>query len=91
MEHVRAHVYVSGRVQGVCFRYETGINANRYGLKGWVRNLGDGRVEAVFEGDKPAVGHMITWCGKGPQWSFVADVEVVWEEYQGQFTSFSTR
>ena len=91
MERVRAHVYVSGRVQGVCFRYETCINANRYGIKGWVRNLGDNRVEAVFEGDKAAVQEVVKWCYSGPQWAWVKDVDLIWEEYQGQFSSFTTR
>ncbi|MEM2478473.1 MAG: acylphosphatase, partial [Thermoproteota archaeon] len=78
---VRAHVYVSGRVQGVFFRYETKSLADRLGVKGWVRNLPDGRVEAVFEGEEETVMKMIEFCKKGPPGARVTDVKVEWEDY----------
>jgi len=59
---VRAHVFVSGRVQGVFFRHETRREARMRGVKGWVRNLPDGRVEAVFEGEEEAVKELIEFC-----------------------------
>lgn len=88
---VRAHVYVSGRVQGVFFRYETKSLADRLGVKGWVRNLPDGRVEAVFEGKEEMVGKMIDFCKRGPPGARVTDVRVEWEDYKGEFDRFSIR
>ncbi len=84
----RAHVYVSGRVQGVFFRGHTMGEAKRLGLTGWVRNLPDGRVEAVFEGDESAVEAMVSWCREGSPYSRVEDVEVTREEYGGEFSDF---
>ena len=87
----RAHVYVSGRVQGVYFRSHTQNKALELGLTGWVRNLDDGRVEAVFEGDENAVKQMVEWCGVGEGFARVDDVEVVYEEYKGEFDGFMVR
>jgi acylphosphatase len=70
----RAHVYISGRVQGVAYRASTWEVADRLGLSGWVRNLPDGRVEAVFEGEPATVEKMIQWCHKGPPAALVQDV-----------------
>ncbi|MDI6820148.1 MAG: acylphosphatase [Candidatus Hodarchaeaceae archaeon] len=91
MPKVRAHVYVSGRVQGVFFRYETRDRADGLGVKGWVRNLPDGRVEAVFEGEREMVERMIDFCRRGPVGAKVAGVEVSWESYRGEFQSFDIR
>lgn len=87
----RAHVHISGRVQGVFFRYETQALAEELGVKGWVRNTPGGRVEAVFEGDKEKVEQMLDFCRRGPPGARVTDVEVKWESYQGEFSSFSIR
>jgi len=87
----RAHVYVSGRVQGVAFRARTCEKAMELGLKGWVRNLPDGRVEAVFEGERQAVQEAVEWCHQGPRAARVSGVEVRWEEYRGDLASFSIR
>jgi acylphosphatase len=80
----RAHVYVSGQVQGVNFRGATQEEAERIGLNGWVRNLQDGRVEAVFEGDPETVRQMIDWCESGPSSADVDDVTVEQEEPSGE-------
>jgi acylphosphatase len=88
---VRAHVFVKGRVQGVLFRYVTKNEANLRGVKGWVRNLEDGRVEAVFEGVKEKVDEMIEFCHYGPPAAKVSSVKVAWEEYTGNFKGFSIR
>jgi len=88
---VRAHVYISGRVQGVFFRYETRRMAIRYGVSGWVRNLPDGRVEAVFEGEKEAVESMIRFCRRGPPAAVVRHVEVLWEKPEGDLWGFQIR
>ena len=89
MRKVRAHVFVSGRVQGVSFRYATYHEAGRHAVSGWVRNLADGRVEAVFEGDEDAVQRLVAWCRRGPSGAFVEHLGVRWEEPTGEFEGFS--
>ncbi|TET20725.1 acylphosphatase [Candidatus Bathyarchaeota archaeon] len=91
MVKVRAHVFVSGRVQGVFFRYETKRLAIRFRVCGWVRNLFDDRVEAVFEGEKENVERLIEFCRRGPPGARVTGVAVVWEDYKGEFEGFRTR
>jgi acylphosphatase len=83
-EKTRAHVWVSGLVQGVCFRAYTSDEAAAVGVAGWVRNSVDGRVEAVFEGKKPAVEAMIAWCRTGPPAARVTAVDVTWAEPKGE-------
>ncbi|MEO9320183.1 MAG: acylphosphatase [Nitrososphaera sp.] len=85
---MRAHVYVMGTVQGVYFRQNTKEVATRHGVRGWVRNLDDGRVEAVFEGDEASVNEVIEWCRVGPQKAKVEDVSVAFEKYVGEFSQF---
>ncbi len=80
MAAVRARVYVEGRVQGVNFRAECAREARRHNLSGWVRNLPDGRVEAVFEGSEASVHRMVEWCRQGPTYAAVDDVRVTWVE-----------
>jgi acylphosphatase len=80
---VRAHVFVSGMVQGVNFRWYTVERARAAGVGGWVRNLPDGRVEAVFEGNEGAVQRMVDWCREGPRHARVSDVETAWEDPEG--------
>ncbi len=70
---------VHGRVQGVFFRDSTAERARLAGVDGWVRNLRDGRVEAVFEGEPDAVTSVIGFCSKGPQWARVDGIEVIEE------------
>jgi len=89
MEKARAHVIISGKVQGVFFRASTQDEAVRLGLTGWVKNLPDGSVEAVFEGDKKKIEEVIAWCRKGPPWARVKEVKVKWEPYHGEFERFS--
>jgi acylphosphatase len=89
MEKVRARVIVEGRVQGVFFRHHTEEMAFRLGVKGWVKNRRDGRVEALFEGDRERVEKIIQWCHQGPSESRVAEVYVTWEIYTGEFEDFS--
>lgn len=87
----RAHVYIGGHVQGVWFRSSTQEMAERLSVCGWVRNTHDGRVEAVFEGDKKAVEAMIDFCRRGPPGAQVDDVEVKWETYRGESSGFEVR
>jgi acylphosphatase len=88
MARVRAHVWISGRVQGVFFRAHTKELADELGLTGWVRNLPDGRVEAVFEGEEDAVKEAIEWCKRGPPLASVEKVEVRYEQPTGEFKDF---
>jgi acylphosphatase len=85
MKKRRVRVLIAGRVQGVFFRSYAQDNAQAIGITGWVRNLPDGRVEAVFEGDAVKVGKMIAWCHEGSPISRVDRVEVLEEVYTGEF------
>ena len=82
-ESVRSRVIVSGVVQGVWFRVRTQEQAQFLGVSGWVRNLSDGSVEAVFEGDPGAVDAAVAWCGYGPDHAVVENVERFAEEPEG--------
>ncbi|MFW5949958.1 MAG: acylphosphatase [archaeon] len=82
-DRARAHVFVSGRVQGVFFRATTQRTAREHGVDGWVRNLDDGRVEAVFEGPQPAVEAMVEFCHEGSDAAHVESVDVEYEEPSG--------
>jgi acylphosphatase len=84
----RAHAYVSGRVQGVFFRSSVADLAESLGLSGWVRNLSDGRVETLLEGEKASVEKVIEFCRRGPPGAHVRDFEVKWEPWQGEFSNF---
>lgn len=84
----RAHLLIAGRVQGVWFRASTKEQADRLGLSGWVRNRRAGEVEVVAEGAAPALEALIEWCRIGPRGASVAEVEVEYEAYRGEFGSF---
>ena len=86
---VRARVYVSGRVQGVFFRNEIANLAERLGVTGWVRNLSDGRVEALFEGEKEKIEEEVEFCKRGPPGASVQNLQVKWEDYTGEFREFN--
>jgi acylphosphatase len=86
---VRAHVLVSGKVQGVFFRQNTRRKAKARGVTGWVRNTIDGNVEAVFEGEEQAVNELVDYCRHGPSFAKVEDIQVTFEAYKGDFTDFS--
>jgi acylphosphatase len=84
----RARIVVSGMVQGVFFRDNTRRWASSLDLTGWVRNLGDGRVEALAEGDKEKVDELIARLQEGPPLARVENVDVEWEDYKGEFKDF---
>lgn len=88
---LRARVRISGRVQGVAFRFSTLRQARKQGVAGWVRNLSNGQVEAVFEGDRDAVEQTVAWCHKGPISAHVDQVDVEWEEGEARYTGFDVR
>jgi acylphosphatase len=87
----RCHVFISGRVQGVFFRQNTFERARTLGLSGWVRNTEDGKVEAVFEGEKENIEKILEWAKRGPPLAKVEKVEVEWEEFKGEFDNFEIK
>lgn len=89
MANIRAHVFVAGKVQGVYFRQNTMRTARENGATGWVRNLDDGRVEAVIEGAEDVVRKVVEWCHQGPPASKVDDIQVKYEHYTGEFSDFA--
>ena len=88
---VRARLFVSGVVQGVSFRASTQEQARRRGIVGWVRNLDDGRVEAVAQGSKDRMTELVAWCRKGPPAAKVEKLDVTWEEVGDEFRDFEVR
>ncbi len=88
-QKARARVIISGRVQGVFFRYSAREVANRLNVFGWVKNRWNGNVEAVFEGERERVEEMIEWCHQGPPGAHVQRVDAHWEQYMGEFDGFS--
>ena len=87
----RAHVRISGQVQGVFFRDSTRQKAEELSLAGWVKNLRDGRVEAVFEGPPERVREMLRWCEEGPQQASVENVDTDIENPDGDLSGFEVR
>jgi acylphosphatase len=90
-ELMRAHVFCAGRVQGVGFRYFVLRKASALGVTGWVRNLGDGRVEAIFEGSPEAVAKAVEWCRIGPPHSHIRDLQVRNVTPRRDFHNFAIR
>lgn len=88
---LRARVRVYGLVQGVYYRAHARDKAARLGVTGWIRNMPDGTVEAVVEGNEPSVREMLDWCRQGSPRARVDRVDVVWEPYDGEFRRFLTR
>ena len=87
-ERVRAHLRIYGRVQGVFFRSTMRDLARELGVTGWVRNLPDGSVEAIVEGEKGSVERIVEWAHQGPPLARVDRVQVRWEDYRGEFEGF---
>jgi acylphosphatase len=88
---VRCHIFVSGKVQGVFFRQNTLEKAKALGLKGWVKNTQDERVEAIFEGEKEKVEKILEWMKIGPPLARVENVEIRFEDFKGEFDDFEIR
>ncbi len=91
MALIRRHLLISGRVQGVSFRYYTRQSALKNGVTGWVRNLPDGRVEALIEGEERAVEATVDWCRSGPEWGLVEQILIDKRQLSGKFESFTIR
>jgi acylphosphatase len=91
MAKSRVKVIVKGIVQGVNFRYYSQRQAAKFNISGWVKNLPDGSVAAVFEGDEQDVEAMVQWCRRGPPSAHVTELIAQPEEYRGEFSSFSVK
>jgi len=91
MAKVRFKLLIKGVVQGVNFRYYTRREAARANVSGWVRNLPDGSVAAILEGEEEDVEALIRWCRQGPDSAQVTELIAQPEEYRGEFQSFSIR
>ena len=87
----RWHFLMTGKVQGVFFRAHMQRVASSLGVTGWVKNLADGRVEAILEGTEIHLGVMQDWCREGPPGASVSNIEVIDEPYTGDYTDFSVR
>ncbi len=86
----RLHAYISGRVQGVWYRASTEKKAISLKLNGWVRNLSDGRVELVAEGQQQLLQQLLDWCYQGPELAEVSGIDFQWLEATNEFSDFST-
>ncbi|WGM88893.1 MAG: acylphosphatase [Candidatus Bathyarchaeum tardum] len=89
--NIRAHIFVTGKVQGVFFRASTRSEAIKQNVIGWVRNVSDGRVEAIFEGKKENVEKMIDFCRVGPSGAHILRTDVRWGKYVGDFSEFKIK
>ncbi|MDX1441549.1 MAG: acylphosphatase [Nitrosopumilaceae archaeon] len=88
MTNQRVRVFVTGKVQGVFFRQALKVKAKQNNVFGWVRNLKDGRVEALLEGPDEKVNVLVEWCHGGPANARVEDVEIINEKYKNEFSKF---
>jgi acylphosphatase len=88
MKKGRVHLIIHGFVQGVFYRASTCDTAMKLGLKGWVRNLPDGNVEAVFEGPIAKLHKAVEWCQEGPPGARVTKIDQEWADYSGEFSGF---
>jgi len=84
----RVHVFYSGNVQGVGFRFTAERAANALRVSGWVKNLRDGRVEIVAEGDGPKLTEFLDRIAKGPLQRYIRDADTAWEDFRGEFNTF---
>jgi acylphosphatase len=88
MAKQRVHLFIKGKVQGVFFRQAMKVAAKKNRVSGWVKNLKDGRVEAIIEGEDVSVSNMVEWCHAGPANARVEDVEIRNEKYKEEFAKF---
>ncbi|MGQ9680517.1 MAG: acylphosphatase [Candidatus Bathyarchaeia archaeon] len=88
---IRLHIYVLGKVQGVFYRSNTCEKAEELGITGWVKNLADGRVEIIAEGEEEKLKKLVEWCRVGPRWAKVEDLNVNVEPATGEFKSFGIK
>lgn len=87
----RIHAIISGKVQGVTFRYHAGKLAKTLGIKGWIKNNSNGTVELIAEGEEIQLQTFLTWCHNGPQHAQVATIDAKWQEPTGEFQDFKIK
>ena len=87
----RAHIFVRGKVQGVFFRSETLRVARKQSVNGWIRNLPNGEVEAILEGEEEDINKIIAFCKSGPSGAKVTGIRLTLEDYSGKFADFEIR
>ena len=87
----RVNIFISGLVQGVFFRSETKKKAKEFGIFGWVRNLPDGKVEILAEGEEEKLEKLIKWAEEGPDSARVDNLEINRQKYRGEFDDFEIR
>ena len=85
----RVHLIITGRVQGVWYRSYTKDKAQKIGLTGWIRNLENGDVEAIFEGEEKAIEEMIVWCYSGSPLAEIDDIQTMYEKFSDEFEEFT--
>lgn len=85
------HILVSGTVQGVCYRSNTQEQAKKLGLTGWVKNLPDGNVEIVAEGEREKLEQLLDYCWHGPEGAKVSDIEYTWQDAKDEFSDFKIK
>ncbi|HHE76436.1 MAG TPA: acylphosphatase [Candidatus Parcubacteria bacterium] len=88
---VRAHIFVSGVVQGVFFRASVAEKARNLDLSGWIKNLDDGRVEIIFEGSEERIKKMVFWIRSEPGMWRIKDIQIEWQSYKEDFNNFEIR
>ena len=88
---IRVHLFISGRVQGVFYRLTMRQKAKTFEVKGFCKNLSDGRVEAFIEGEEEKVNKLINWTKRGPLFAKVKNIEIIEEKYKGEFEEFEIR
>ena len=88
MEYFRVHIFITGKVQGVYFRQNAALKAQELNVSGWIRNLKDGRVEAVFEGEKTNINKLLNWCKQGPKDAIVRNTETINEPFKNEYSDF---
>ncbi len=88
IEFHRVHIFISGKVQGVYFRQNTTYKAEELNIMGWIRNLRDGRVEAVFEGKRENIDKLLDWCNNGPKNAIVKDMQIIDEDFKNEYSNF---
>lgn len=84
----RVHILIDGLVQGVCFRHYARIEAGKLDVRGWIRNMSDGRVEVVGEGTPEAVARLVAWCRRGPPGARVTGVQETYGPPTDDYTTF---
>ena len=88
MTKKRIHLFIRGKVQGVFFRQAVKVTAKKNNITGWVRNLDDGRVEVLLEGDSESINTVVEWSNIGPANARVDEIKIKTKQFKNEFLSF---